>query len=492
MDESLVIRDAKTLSDFMARQSALATLVPKGMELQRMLQIAVAEIARCPRLKECTLYSFYCTFHRALQMGLELGGPRQLAHAVPFSNKGRMEAQLILGWRGIIHLARQSGEVASIYTSPVYENDKFEVKMGLTRDIVHEPNLDDPGVFRAAYAVVKYRDGSDDFEVMTKKQIDSIRAAAPGRDSDAWRLWYDEMARKTVLRRLGKRLPQTTILAEQLDKEDNPEGQPETKPVSAVETPGPAIPAPTFDVPPMPTEEPPAEPVAMPVIPPVGAQTAPRPVAAAVAAPVTPPAPPPVATPPVPAPAPVTPVAPPVQPAAPPSAPAPAPQTAAQAPAEPPKKRGRPKKQAEAQPTLPTMEPEPAATATPPVAEAPAVQAPTLPQGLPELPLPPVAPEAAPVAEAPAAPPAQPATPAPARPASPMDLLRGMEKVMSQPEPSLTNELKQRLQTALGMMNEDQRKKFYADVKCADEADLMRRPVPMLKWALRRAPSILG
>lgn len=137
----------------------------------------------------------------------------------------RGEVQVRIGYRGLLKLARQSKEIASIYAHEVYENDEIDCLLGDQKKLHHKPNLfGERGEVVGYYAVVRYTNGETDFEPMTTEQIDAIRDRSDGwkafkanRIKDTpWASSYDEMAKKTCLRRLLKRLPTSADLADAL------------------------------------------------------------------------------------------------------------------------------------------------------------------------------------------------------------------------------------------------------------------------------------
>ena len=160
----------------------------------------------------------------------------------------RNEPQRRVGYRGLIKLARQSGEVKQIYAHEVREKDHMVCRLGTDKVLDHQPNIfGDRGPVVGYYAVVKYSDGTTDFEPMSIADIHGIRDR-----SDAWKAfkankikttpWFtdeEEMAKKTVMRRLVKRVPQSPELTEALAAEDRAEGylndvttRPATKPTA--------------------------------------------------------------------------------------------------------------------------------------------------------------------------------------------------------------------------------------------------------------------
>ncbi len=114
---------------------------------------------------------------------------------------------------GLMKLARNSGEIASLQAQVVYRGEPFRLVLGDDDRIVHERVLDavdagQPPI--AVYAIAVLRDGTRIHEAMTWKQVMKVKGASASGDKGPWGAWPDEMARKTVLRRLMKRLPLST------------------------------------------------------------------------------------------------------------------------------------------------------------------------------------------------------------------------------------------------------------------------------------------
>ena len=140
---------------------------------------------------------------------------------------------------GIIKRVRNSGEIASVQAHVIYANDHFVIRRGLNETIEHTPLFPgDRGKPIGAYAVAKFKDGSDpQFEIMDIDAIQKVRAVSRAKDSGPWVQWWDEMARKTVFRRLSKWLPMDAE-AEDLMRRDDEIGT-----INAVAEPAGAIPA---------------------------------------------------------------------------------------------------------------------------------------------------------------------------------------------------------------------------------------------------------
>jgi len=167
----------------------------------------------------------------------------------------RAEPQLRIGYRGLIKLGRQSGEISQIYAHEVHANDAFKASLGDDKKLIHEPDIfGDRGPIVGYYAVVKYKDGDSDFEPLTIAQAHAIRDRSDGWKafkegkikSTPWSTDEVEMAKKTAIRRLTKRIPQSPELAEAIRIEDAAEHSE----VAAIAAPAPTPPRPPAPPPP--------------------------------------------------------------------------------------------------------------------------------------------------------------------------------------------------------------------------------------------------
>lgn len=200
---------------FLEKQKAqLAAALPKHVSPDRMIRLACTEFAKNPLLQKCTPVSVFGAIIQASQLGLEIGVLGQ-AYLVPYRNtkNNTYEAQFIPGYKGLIGLARRSGEVTSIETNIVYANDRFDLKLGLETSVDHVPNLDgDRGTPRLVYGVAKFRDGGYHFEWMTMGEVNKIRARSKASNNGPWVTDYEQMVRKTLIRRMSNYLPMSIEL----------------------------------------------------------------------------------------------------------------------------------------------------------------------------------------------------------------------------------------------------------------------------------------
>lgn len=219
------IGHVSTMRDLLKKhESAFLEVMPRHLTMERMTRIACASVSRMPKLLECTPASFLSAFMTASQLGLEPNGPLGLAWIIPYPNRqiNACEAQFQVGYKGLIDLARRSGDILSIEAHIIYENEKFTIAYGLDPKLEHEPLLvGDRGKFLAVYAVARLKDGGTQADVMTLADVERIRemskqhqTARKNNRESVWDQHFDEMAKKTVVKRLCKLLPCNVELAD--------------------------------------------------------------------------------------------------------------------------------------------------------------------------------------------------------------------------------------------------------------------------------------
>jgi len=208
---------AKTIAGYLKRmRPQIEKVLPGHMNADRLARLTLTTIRQTPKLMECNLPSLLGAVMQSAQLGLE---PGLMGHCyiIPYGK----EATFIIGYKGMIDLARRSGHIESIYAQVVYKNDEFDYEFGLEPKLVHKPLLEgDRGAFKAAYGVAKYKDGVFHIEVMGKGDIDKIKARSKAGSSGPWKTDYDEMAKKTVIRRMWKYLPISIEIQQQAAQDE--------------------------------------------------------------------------------------------------------------------------------------------------------------------------------------------------------------------------------------------------------------------------------
>lgn len=191
-------------------QGEIKKALPSVMTPERFSRIVLSALSTNPKLAETTPQSFLGAMMTAAQLGVEPNTPLGQAYLIPFYNgkAHALECQFQLGYKGLIDLAYRSGEVSTIMAQVVYENDEFEYAFGLEPKLVHRPALEDRGDPKYVYAMFRTKDGGFGYEVMS---IADIRAHAKkyskAYNTGPWQTNFEEMAKKTVLKRVLKYAP---------------------------------------------------------------------------------------------------------------------------------------------------------------------------------------------------------------------------------------------------------------------------------------------
>ena len=191
-------------------KSHLAQALPAGIAADRFIRVTLTAIQLQPELLECDRKSLLLACLRAANDGLMPDG-REGAFVVFKDKKRGKVAQWMPMYAGLLKKVRNTGELVSISANVVYERDHFEYELGDEERIVHKPAIGDRGKPVAAYAIAKLKSGGIEREVMDATAIRQVQAVSRATSDDGpWAKWPDEMARKTVIRRLYKRLPSST------------------------------------------------------------------------------------------------------------------------------------------------------------------------------------------------------------------------------------------------------------------------------------------
>lgn len=201
-----------TMQDYIKKmQGEIAKALPSVLTPERFTRITLSALSTNAKLAETTPKSFLGAMMTAAQLGLEPNTPLGQAYLVPFRNHGVLECQFQLGYKGLIDLAYRSGDVSTIQAHTVYANDEFEYELGLEPKLRHVPAKSDRGDPVFFYAVFRTKDGGYGFDVMS---VDDVRAHAKkyskAYGNGPWQTNFEEMAKKTVLKRVLKYAPLKT------------------------------------------------------------------------------------------------------------------------------------------------------------------------------------------------------------------------------------------------------------------------------------------
>ena len=184
--------------------------LPSVITPERFTRIALSALNNTPQLKQCTPISFLAALMNAAQLGLEPNTPLGQAYLIPYKNKGTLECQFQIGYKGLIDLAYRSGKMQTIQAQTVFENDYFEYEYGLEPKLIHRPASEDRGEITYFYGFFRMENGGYGFSVMSKYDMD-IYAKTYSKAFDSnyspWKTSYEEMAKKTVIKQALKYAP---------------------------------------------------------------------------------------------------------------------------------------------------------------------------------------------------------------------------------------------------------------------------------------------
>ena len=211
VNTSVAGAEKKTMQSYIqAMQGEIKKALPSVITPERFTRMVLSALSTTPKLAECTPKSFLGAMMSAAQLGLEPNTPLGQAYILPYLNKGTLEAQFQIGYKGLIDLAYRSGEVEVIQSHIVYENDEFECAYGLEPTLKHVPATSNRGEPIKVYAVFKTKSGGFGFEVMSMDDVRSHAAKyskAYNTSFSPWKTNFEEMAKKTVLKRVLKYAP---------------------------------------------------------------------------------------------------------------------------------------------------------------------------------------------------------------------------------------------------------------------------------------------
>ena len=197
----------------LSMQDQIKKALPSVLTGERFSRMILTAMSSTTQLQQCTPKSFLGAMMQAAQLGVEPNTPLGQAYLIPYKNKGTLECSFQLGYKGLIDLAYRSGEVKDIQAHEVHENDVFEYELGLEPKLKHVPATSNRGPVIMYYAVFHTKDGGYGFEVMSAEDIREHAKKYSKAYSSGYSPWttnFDEMAKKTVLKKCLKYAPLKT------------------------------------------------------------------------------------------------------------------------------------------------------------------------------------------------------------------------------------------------------------------------------------------
>ena len=203
------------------KQQEILAALPKHITPAHFIRVVLTAVQRNPKLADRTPMSFLGAVLQCAQLGLVPDGFLGQAYLIPYENRKRkppvLEVQFQCGYRGLITLARRSGEISNMGADVVYEKDQFKQIRGLSPSVDHVPfeGDGDPGALTYVYAWYRLKDGGYDLAVLNRRQVQALRERSQayrtgmqyGRKDSPW--FTDEawMYKKTAIKQLLKLAP---------------------------------------------------------------------------------------------------------------------------------------------------------------------------------------------------------------------------------------------------------------------------------------------
>lgn len=204
-----------TIQDYIKRmEGEIKKALPSTINPERFTRIILSAVSTNPKLSQCTPASFLGAMMTAAQLGLEVNTPLGQAYLIPYRNRGQLECQFQMGYKGMIALAYNSDKVSTISAETVYKNDTFEYELGLEQKLRHVPAKGDRGDPVCFYGLFRTKSGGYGFKVMSAEEVRAhAKRYSKAYNSGPWQANFEEMAKKTVLRQALKYAPMSTELA---------------------------------------------------------------------------------------------------------------------------------------------------------------------------------------------------------------------------------------------------------------------------------------
>lgn len=214
----------KSMRDLViSMQGQIKAALPSVLTPERFTRIVLTTLSSNRQLQECKPETFLGAMMQSAQLGVEPNTPLGQAYLIPYRNHGQLECQFQLGYKGLISLFYRSGG-KDLQAQEVYENDTFEFEFGLDPKLRHIPAMNDRGRVIAYYAVYRTKEGGSGFAVMSIEDVKAhmhkySKAAEKG--YSPWQTNFDEMAKKTVIKKALKYAPLSTDFVRAMNADES-------------------------------------------------------------------------------------------------------------------------------------------------------------------------------------------------------------------------------------------------------------------------------
>lgn len=211
-----------TIQDYIKiMEPEIKKALPSVITPERFTRMVLSALSVNPTLASCTPKSFLGAMMTAAQLGVEPNSALGQAWLIPYRNHGVLECQFQLGTKGLVDLAYRSGEVSIVDAHEVRENDEFEYEFGLDPKLHHKPARQDRGRSIAYYGMFRTKNGGYGFHVMSYDDVlEHAKKYSKSFVNGPWQTNFDEMAKKTVLKKALKYSPLRSDFVRQLSSDE--------------------------------------------------------------------------------------------------------------------------------------------------------------------------------------------------------------------------------------------------------------------------------
>lgn len=194
----------------------LAAVLPKHLTPERTIQVVSTMVWKTPKLQNCHPDTIIAAVIEASELGLDLSRASGEAWLVPYGS----ECQFQPGYKGLCKLAYQGGFVAYIEARLVHRDDVFEVCYSPDLAMRHIPDIGGDSPVVGVYAVAKLTSGDRLFEHLTVAEVEAVRRRSRAGNNGPWVTDWNEMAKKTAIRRVVKTLPKSPQLLRAIEADE--------------------------------------------------------------------------------------------------------------------------------------------------------------------------------------------------------------------------------------------------------------------------------
>lgn len=203
-----------------AMKSQVEAALPSHVSAEKFVRTTITVVNQNPGLLDCNRDSLFAAIFQSAALGLLPESFMGEAYFIPY----KKQVTLQIGYKGLLKLARNTGEIASIESGICHQNDEWNYVEGDQGEFWVKPNiLGDRGEPLFAWCVIRLKSGESQREIVSKDEIEKIRKASNSANSPAWKEHWGAMARKVVIKRALKYAPSSTELMQATAIDDAPD-----------------------------------------------------------------------------------------------------------------------------------------------------------------------------------------------------------------------------------------------------------------------------